>query len=273
MRIDLHIHSNFSDSSRSPEEIVQIAKQREVGILSVCDHYTIGAYDQLEPLCHKANIGLAIGVELDINWENDNYHVLAYNFDRNNSKMKNLIVSQLDKSQGECEDLIVNMSKDYPQLSLEDYKSYIYPREKGGWKYIHYIAARGVAETYQEASNFFGRYFVPRPQNLEMPEFCSIVKQAGGKPVLAHPGYIYEDSPSDFISTLKRMVESGICGVECYYPSHYRETTDICVDFCRKNNLRITGGCDCHGSFDTSEGFTIGALNITADMLDLRGIL
>ena len=46
-----------------------------------------------------------------------------------------------------------------------------------------------------------------------------------------------------------------------------------CVDFCKKNDLRITGGCDCHGDYDKSEGFTIGALDISLEMLDLKGII
>ena len=59
---------------------------------------------------------------------------------------------------------------------------------------------------------------------------------------------------------------------------HYHEgiiysITDICVDFCQKNDMRITGGCDCHGDFDKSEGFTIGALDIYSSMLDLKGII
>lgn len=38
MKVDLHIHSNYSDSSRSPEEIVAIAKKRAVSLISICDH-------------------------------------------------------------------------------------------------------------------------------------------------------------------------------------------------------------------------------------------
>lgn len=61
-------------------------------------------------------------------------------------------------------------------------------------------------------------------------------------------------------------------GIECYYPSHSKKVTDICVEFCVKNDLRITAGCDCHGEFDKSQGFTIGALDVSLPMLDLKGI-
>ena len=51
MKVDLHIHSIYSDSSRSPLEIVALAKKRNVGLLSICDHATIGAYSVLPESC------------------------------------------------------------------------------------------------------------------------------------------------------------------------------------------------------------------------------
>ncbi len=72
---------------------------------------------------------------------------------------------------------------------------------------------------------------------------------------------------------LREMRVCGLGGIECYYPSHTKDATDICVQFCPKNDMRITGGCDCHGEFNKSEGFSVGALEISLPMLDLKGIL
>ena len=74
MRTDLHIHSNYSDSSRSPEEIAAIAKGRNVGLISVCDHATVEAYDRLHNACKTTNIQCILGVELgaDIPFMHDN---------------------------------------------------------------------------------------------------------------------------------------------------------------------------------------------------------
>ena len=106
-----------------------------------------------------------------------------------------------------------------------------------------------------------------------MRDFCRIVKQANGIPVLAHPGYLYEKfGPDMFARFLIDAKECGIGGIECYYPPHSRDITNICVDFCKRNDLCITCGCDCHGDNDKSEGFTIGALDVSLEMLDLKGI-
>jgi len=275
MKVDLHIHSDYSDSSRSPEEIVAIAKNKGLGLISICDHGTMAAYDRLSSACKDNNINCVLGIELSAIWGDEDFDILAYNFDKDNKAMKSLIAEQFQNV--ECDWIAYNMSLDYPQISLDDYRKYDYPKEKGGWKYIHYAVAKGIVKTYEEGNNtLFSKYSTPNHLShgeIKLQDFCSLVKQANGVPVLAHPGYLYDRNPDGFLNMLKEFKELGIEGIECYYPSHSKECTNICVDFCKMNDLRITGGCDCHGDFDKSEGFSIGALDISLDMLDLKGII
>jgi len=271
------VPSNYSDSSRSPKEIVSIARDRNVGLISVCDHGTTAAYEKLLNACRKVGIRCVLGIELSAMWKSEDLHMLAYNFNEDDAGMKSLIVRQYQDI--ECEYIVYNMSLDYPHMSLEDYRMFEYPREKGGWKYLHYAVAKGAAATYEEANAFiYGKYSSPNHLSsigsCSMRDFCSTVKQANGVSVLAHPGYLYERyGPDGFIKCLADLKACGIGGIECYYPSHSKAVTELCVDFCKRNDLRITGGCDCHGAFDKSEGFSIGELDISLEMLDLRGII
>ncbi len=276
MKVDLHIHSTYSDSSRSPEEIVGLAKERNVSLISICDHASIGAYDVLPELCKKNNMKYVLGVELGAVWGDESVHMLAYNFDRNNEEMLTLIKKQYREV--ECEYIVYNMMQDYPQMSLEEYSCFEYPKENGGWKYLYYAVAKGAAKTYEEANQtIFRKYSTPNYLSdfgeCSLQEFCEMVKRANGIPVLAHPGYLYRRDPTGFVKMLEEMKTCGMEGVECYYPSHSQEIIDTCVDFCHKNDMRITAGCDCHGEFDKTEGFTIGALDVSLEMLDLKGII
>ena len=67
MFVDLHIHSVFSDSSRSPENIVHEAKKKQISLLSVCDHYSIDSYERLDRACVQNNISYVLGIEMDAN--------------------------------------------------------------------------------------------------------------------------------------------------------------------------------------------------------------
>ena len=130
-----------------------------------------------------------------------------------------------------------------------------------------------MAKTYEEASHFFVEYFKPDPKTPELSDFCETVKSAGGVPILAHPGYIYDRDPATYENVLESMLDCGIQGIECYYPSHSLDAVTHSVEFCNRNNLCITAGCDCHGEYDKSEGFTVGGMDVNPDQLRLKGIV
>jgi predicted metal-dependent phosphoesterase TrpH len=255
---------------------VAVAIKNNVSVISICDHATTDAYDRLLRACIENDIRCIPGVELGALWKDEGLHILAYNFDRDNEQMKTLLNKQYKSI--ECEYIVFNMSMDYPQMTLDEYRDFEYPKEKGGWKYLYYAVAKGVAKTYDEANKtIFNRYSAPNHLSVldgfDLTEICATISQAKGVPVLAHPGDLYTKNSDRFVNLLNEIKELGIEGIECYYPSHTEDITNICVDFCKNNDLRITGGCDCHGDYDKSEGFTVGALDISLEMLDLKGII
>lgn len=268
---DLHIHSIFSDSSRTPENIVKEAKKQNVSLLSVCDHGSIGSYERLVEACRQNNVSYVLGIEMSAVMNGLDYDILVYNFDQNNIEMKDFIQRQYIFSQKECEAMIKRMSADHPQISLTDYLKYEYSEVSGGWKYIHYAVARGVFDSYEEAGKaIFSSYYEAGKDSYSVEDFCEIVKRADGVPVLAHPG---NRTPEKLSSLLKDMKNRGVEGIECFYPSHRKETTGFLLNYCRKNDMRITCGSDCHGDYDRSPGFSIGSLKTPVDLLDLKGII
>jgi len=75
----------------------------------------------------------------------------------------------------------------------------------------------------------------------------SSIKNTGGITVLAHPGAgIYL---SDYNKVVPAALDLGVEGIECYHPENRLEVTEYCLEICKKNNLYITGGSDCHGDF------------------------
>lgn len=184
MKADLHIHSIYSDSSRTPEEIVTLAKQRDVSLISVCDHCSVGAYDTLPHICHSNSIDCVLGVELGALLDGESLHMLAYNFHKENEQMRTLINEQ--NRSVECEYIVFNMIKDYPQMSLEEYRNFEYPKEKGGWKYLYYAVARGAAQTYEQANlTIFSKYSAPN--YLSDFRECSVEDFCKGCPCFSTP--------------------------------------------------------------------------------------
>ena len=89
---------------------------------------------------------------------------------------------------------------------------------------------------------------------------------------MAHPGKVIKYKTLDeFESMLRKTVlENSIDGIECYYPSHTKEITEICLRVCKDYDLMITCGCDCHGTFQKTN---IGEMKKTLKDLKIEKLL
>lgn len=138
-------------------------------------------------------------------------------------------------------------------MSLKDYDSYTYPDNRGGWKSINYIYDKKISKSLLGAFSYLGEYDCIMA-NIDLPSISHIVEvvqEAGGIAVLAHPGVYFKNAPTkeDLLALLGSVKNQGIDGVECYHTTRFSELTNICIKFCNENGLKITGGCDFHGSF------------------------
>jgi 3',5'-nucleoside bisphosphate phosphatase len=149
--------------------------------------------------------------------------------------------------------LIEKMQADYEEVSLEDYNSFNYNRELGGWKALHYFVYKGLMLNLIDGFCIYKKYehsytCVDFPN---VKTLCQWIHEAGGIAVLAHPGKVINtDNSKDFKETLLQLIAFGIDGIECYYPSHTKEVTEISLSICHQYKLIITSGSDCHGTFE-----------------------
>jgi len=152
--------------------------------------------------------------------------------------------------------LIEKMQTDYDSITLADYLDFGYDKRKGGWKALHYFIEKGITNSLIEGFKIYSQYghsysCVKFPS---IKQVCDIIHHAGGKAVLAHHGKVIKyNNLNDFKTKVLELVDIGIDGLECYYPSHTNDITDICVDICKGRDLLITCGSDCHVEFEKSK--------------------
>ena len=173
-------------------------------------------------------------------------------------------------------DLIAAMSKDHPDINPQEYQSFERNPLHGGWKGIDYLKSKGYSADYPQCMTYYADYDVRVRQPFESVQtVCSIIHEAGGKAVLAHPGDRLPNEKQLFIENLERLHGLGIDGVECYYPSHSDEITALALSFCREHRLLVTAGSDSHGEFAklvNGVEYYIGAVQADKRGLNLEGI-
>jgi predicted metal-dependent phosphoesterase TrpH len=90
-KIDLHIHTKFSDGLLSSKEILELAQERKLDVISITDHDTLDGYKIASKIVGDYNLQLIPGVEISSNYHGKEVHILAYNFDPDNKKLLELL--------------------------------------------------------------------------------------------------------------------------------------------------------------------------------------
>lgn len=270
--VDLHIHSYYSDGTLSPEQIVKIAMDNKVNWISITDHNNVEGSRKLIELGDAYDLHCISGVELDAIDFNINFHILGYGFDLYDEKFNEFINNNKDMLEMVNINLIKKIEKSNSDISISDYNCYEYDRLKGGWKALHYFVDKGITRNLLEGLQLYSKYDLSYT-SVNFPsvtEVCSQIHKVGGKAILAHPGKVIKYSNmNEFNEILLELLAKGIDGIECYYPTHSNEITKVCVEFCRKHNLMVTSGADCHGTFQSTQ---IGELTVGMDQLCLKGL-
>ena len=275
MLTDLHLHTNFSDGTLTPEEIVEKAAKYNIGLISICDHNTVAAYPQLAAACSKNGIKLITGVEIDCFMGSRYIHLLGYGFDLNDTGLLTMLAECEEKMKYLNDAVIINMAKDY-FIDMDEYEAYTFPPETGGYKNSNFLLHKGIIKEISEYFPLRDKYGVTM-ESLNFPQLnqaCDVIKSAGGIPVVAHPWGKLDQK--NLIAELQMTVGNGVMGVECYYPDQDEAVTKLCEDFCRERDLITTAGSDDHGEFNKIiDGivYQIGEVLIEVDKLNLKGLV
>jgi predicted metal-dependent phosphoesterase TrpH len=268
MIIDLHIHSQSSDGALSVEEIVKEAKLRNIGLMSITDHDSIDCQLIAMDLAEKAGIRYVSGVELNVTFSHPKHHqgkpvsldFLGYHFDAENKELRDKLQQMAEYREERAAKILRNLNAEFEQEGIEKLTKNDFVEIQAsvdgvlGRPHIaDYLVRQGIVRTRQEA---FDRYLVrcnvPKfPLYLE--EASRLVRNAGGKIVLAHPNDPHGTSLVTLTKSLPeqtRIIEESmmahIDGVECWHSRNDAQTTSHYVKFAKEHGLIMTGGSDCH---------------------------
>jgi predicted metal-dependent phosphoesterase TrpH len=268
MIIDLHIHSKSSDGALTVEEIIREAKLRNFGFMSITDHDSIGCQEIAIDLAGKAGIRYVSGVELNVTFSHPRYRegksisldFLGYQFDVKNKELSDKLQQMANYREERAAKILNNLNAEFEKegismLTKSDFEA-IQASVDGTLGRPHiadYLIGRGVVRNRQEA---FDRYLVkcdvPKfPLYLE--EASRMVRNAGGKIVLAHPNDPHGTSLVTLTKSLPEQTAiiaesmmAHVDGVECWHSRNDAQTTNHYVKFAKEHGLIMTGGSDCH---------------------------
>lgn len=262
---DLHIHTHFSDSTSSPQEVAEQAHAAGVACIAIADHDIVEGVAPTMAAAAAYGIEVIPGVELSTQANGRDIHMLGYLFDYENAEMRERLEG-MQHSRGERMRLMIEKLAGLGVSGIE-YDEVCALTESGavGRPHLATVMVRnGVVPNMQAA---FDRYladdrpaFVPKTK-LTPVEGIGLIRQYGGVAVLAHPMFTRVDE------LIPQLVEAGMQGLEVYYPNCTPATTEFYAKLAKKHNLVATGGSDAHG--DAKKNTYLGKMTVPYEQVEL----
>lgn len=251
IKADLHIHTDISDGSYTTEEVIKLAKEKELTHIAITNHDTVHGLKEAIEIGKKYGIVVIPGVEISAYdyKRNRKVHMLGYGIDLEGSNITKLCQRLLkDRNEMTLKQTEIIKSLGY-DISKEEVKAY---SKNSGISYKQHIMKVLMDKGYTDEiyPPLYKKLFKNNgPCEMEV-EYIDVydaidaIIKDNGIPVLAHPGQLksYE--------LLEELVEKGLVGVEKYHMSHKEEDYKRIEYLSKKYNLIITGGSDFHGIYD-----------------------
>ncbi len=254
-KVDLHIHSDYSDGSNSVEELLSVIQKNNIKIFALTDHDTIEGCKKLSTII-PSDIKFISGIELTCIYKDIKSHILGYNCDFNNKELNDLIKKGKIMRKRKLDTRIEFLKNVWNIILTDKEKEWLYSRNSVVKLHIaNILVNRGLEQDNLVAMDKYLAGCKTPNSRFEAIEAINAIKSSGGIPVWAHPlgGEGEEhDKEKVFLPKLEKMIKAGIEGLECYYSRYYEKEAEFLVNCAKANNLYISGGSDYHGANKTN---------------------
>jgi 3',5'-nucleoside bisphosphate phosphatase len=241
---DLHLHTSFSDGTFTPEELTARGKSMGLAAMALTDHDTVEGCPRMAAACRSAGIEFLTGTELTAEFDGHEVHLLGYGIDPNNRPFLTAVARFQSVRQERIREMVARLNRLNVPLQVEAVFAIANCRSPGRPHVARALVQAGVCESPDEAFDRFLKAnrpaWVPKCK-MSAREAIQLIQQAGGVPVVAHPGLNSVDE------ILEGLVEAGAEGLECYHSKHTASATREFLEIAGRYHLLVTGGSDCHG--------------------------
>ncbi|MDQ1059470.1 putative metal-dependent phosphoesterase TrpH [Arthrobacter globiformis] len=250
MRIDLHAHSNVSDGTETPAEVMAAAAAAGLNVIALTDHDSTDGWEEASRAAIDNGVAVVPGMEISCRTEHGiSVHLLSYLHDPTHPGLLEEISKAREARLTRAERMVTLLAEDYP-LSWDDVIHHVAPGATLGRPHIaDALVAAGVVADRSEAftsiltshSRYFVQHYAPEPALA-----VELVRAAGGVPVFAHPvasarGRIVGES------TYHNMIDAGLAGLEVNHRDNPEEGREFLRKLAAQHGLLVTGSSDYHG--------------------------
>jgi predicted metal-dependent phosphoesterase TrpH len=249
--IDLHTHTNFSDGTDTPAQLINKAMANGITTLAITDHDSIGGWEEAK-MALRPGLSLVLGAEISCQTvDGISVHILGLLFDPNFNQLMQTLEQTRENRYSRMERIIKRINEAGIEITMSDVLEQLSDGATLGRPHLaDALVKKGVVKNRDEAFTQMlhnnSKYYIPHYSPLP-EEAIKLIKQAGGVAVIAHPMASHRGRVISS-QTFGSIINSGLDGIEVdhrdHTPDEKKELMNLAIEF----DLAITGSSDYHGN-------------------------
>jgi predicted metal-dependent phosphoesterase TrpH len=256
MLIDLHTHTNASDGTDSPTQLIDKAINRGINILALTDHDTTRGWDEAKSalLNHPSQTEMKLVLGSEISCQDDNgisIHMLGLLFDPDHQPLFEVLERTRENRHSRMERIIARLNEAGIDITIDEVNAQRQGDATLGRPHLaDALVARGHVASRDEAfaallhnkSKFYINHYSPSPV-----ETIKLIKAAGGVAIIAHP-LASQRGRTISMDLFESLIAAGLDGIEVDHRDHSENEKSELLRFAIENELIVTGSSDYHGT-------------------------
>ena len=258
-RCDLHCHSNFSDGTLTPTELVKLAEKQGISALALTDHNTSHGLREFMEAGKNSSVITIPGCEFSTEWHGKEIHIVGLFFK--------------EKYWGEIEDfvelmhmakrnsnirLIESLNKAGYEVTYEEANALTDADDFNRTHVARVLLTKGYVSSVSEAFDKLlkeGKGFYTPAKKITSIAAIRFIKTFGATAIMAHP--LLNLTYNEMNEFLPEAKESGLDAIETRYTEFDEEMTQTAISLADSFGLKQSGGSDFHGT--TKPGIQLGS--------------
>lgn len=256
MLIDLHTHTNASDGTDSPTQLIDKAINRGINILALTDHDTTRGWDEAKSalLNHPSQTEMKLVLGSEISCQDDNgisIHMLGLLFDPDHQPLFEVLERTRENRHSRMERIIARLNEAGIDITIDEVNAQRQGDATLGRPHLaDALVARGHVASRDEAfaallhnkSKFYINHYSPSPV-----ETIKLIKAAGGVAIIAHP-LASQRGRTISMDLFESLIAAGLDGIEVDHRDHSENEKSELLRLAIENELIVTGSSDYHGT-------------------------
>ncbi|HIQ99222.1 MAG TPA: PHP domain-containing protein [Candidatus Scybalocola faecavium] len=255
--IDLHTHSNASDGTLTPAQVVREAYEAGLSAVALTDHDTADGLEEAAQAAkdildsdRSADFQFVPGIELSVSYKNHELHLVGLHLDIHSEGFSRALKKLQNNRDQRNEKMIQKMQSAGMDITMDALRA-----DQGGGvltraNFASYMLHKGYISSVQEGFDKYldrGKaFYVPR-EYLSPKEAIDLIHNASGLAILAHP-LLYGMNMAQLEEALSELTRLGLDGLEAYYSMNHDHDTVHMKTLAQRHGLLLSGGSDFHGA-------------------------